>query len=88
MCSAGLGRYQEVSARLRGRLGGGRGVVERGRRVDRRDPEDMEAAAAEGRGRIAGLEVVVEDLEGLVDRMRDGVAGVREPEGPAGEVIP
>jgi hypothetical protein len=34
-------------------------------------------AAAEGRSRIAGLEVVVEDLEGLIDRTREGAAGVR-----------
>ena len=44
----------------------------------------MEAAAAEGRGRIARLEVVVEDLEGLVDRTGDGVADVGEVVAEAG----
>ena len=86
-CGAGLGLHQEVLPCREAVLGGGGRVVERGRRVDRRDPEDMEAAAAEGRGRVAVLEVIVEDLEGLVDRTGNGVAGVRQPERPAGEVI-
>ena len=77
LCGAGLGLYQEVLPGCEAALGGGRGVVERGRRVDRRDPEDVEAAAGEGSGHIAGLGIVVEDLEGLIDRTREGAAGVR-----------
>ena len=80
-CGAGLGLHQEVLPCREAVLGGGRGVVERGRRIDRRDPEDVDAGAAEGRGRVAGLEVVVEDLERLVDRPRDGAVPVNDNRG-------
>src|ERR1700692_2731539 len=47
----------------------------------------MVAAVAESGGRVAVLEIVVEDLEGLIDQTGYGVAGVRQPERPASEVI-
>jgi len=79
--------HQEVLPRREATLDRGRGVVQRRLRIDRRDPEDVDAGTAEGRTGVAGPGVVVEDLERLVDRPRERRAGERHPQDPTGEVI-